>query len=149
MSAVAPRLGAFNPASWRVRWPLWLELLLMGTTGGIQAAAYGADGLWWLQCLAVGVLAWRVSNLGHKPRRAALMGWVYASAWLGASVWWLYISIHDFGDLPAWMAATAVATLCGLLALYLALAMDAAQRVRMKPQNLVTGLPLKTREDAA
>jgi hypothetical protein len=32
---------------------------------------------------------------------------------------------------------------------YLALAMDAAQRVRMKPQNLATGLPLKTAEQAA
>ena len=32
---------------------------------------------------------------------------------------------------------------------YLALAMDAGQRLRVKPQNLVTGLPLKTREDAA
>ena len=32
---------------------------------------------------------------------------------------------------------------------YLALAMDQARVVRMKPQNLVAGLPLKTREDAA
>jgi hypothetical protein len=32
---------------------------------------------------------------------------------------------------------------------YLALAMDAAQRVRLKPQNLATGLPLKTAEQAA
>jgi hypothetical protein len=31
---------------------------------------------------------------------------------------------------------------------YLALAMDAAQRVRMKPQNLATGLPLKAAEQA-
>lgn len=32
---------------------------------------------------------------------------------------------------------------------YLALAMDPAKRVRMKPQNLATGLPLKDREAAA
>jgi hypothetical protein len=32
---------------------------------------------------------------------------------------------------------------------YLALAMDAAQRVRLKPQNLVAGLPLRTRGEAA
>jgi hypothetical protein len=32
---------------------------------------------------------------------------------------------------------------------YLALAMDAAKRLRMKPQNLVAGLPLQAREDAA
>jgi hypothetical protein len=32
---------------------------------------------------------------------------------------------------------------------YLALAMDAAQRVRLKPQNLVAGLPLRARGEAA
>jgi hypothetical protein len=32
---------------------------------------------------------------------------------------------------------------------YLAIAMDAAQKLRIKPQNLVAGLPLRTREDAA
>lgn len=32
---------------------------------------------------------------------------------------------------------------------YLALAMDAANRLRMKPQNLVAGLPLRAKEDAA
>jgi hypothetical protein len=31
----------------------------------------------------------------------------------------------------------------------LALAMDAGNRLRMKPQNLVAGLPLKAREEAA
>jgi hypothetical protein len=33
--------------------------------------------------------------------------------------------------------------------IYLALAMDAANRVRMKPQNLVAGLPLLTAETGA
>jgi hypothetical protein len=32
---------------------------------------------------------------------------------------------------------------------YLAVAMDAAQKVRLKPQNLVAGLPLKARGEAA
>ena len=32
---------------------------------------------------------------------------------------------------------------------YLALAMDAAQRVRCKPQNLVAGLPLLSKEAGA
>ena len=32
---------------------------------------------------------------------------------------------------------------------YLAVAMDAAQKVRLKPQNLLAGLPLKGKEEAA
>ena len=53
-----------------------------------------------------------------------------------------------------WMAARSARTVSrGTRAagrpVYLALAMDAARRVRAKPQNLATGLPLVAREDGA
>lgn len=121
----ASRLGGFHPGIVRMRWPLWLDLILLGTTGGIQAASYGAEGLWWLQCVAVGVLAWRLSTPGMRPRRAAFLGWLFAVTWLGGAVWWLFISMNTYGGLPAWMAAAAVALLCGFLALYMGAAMGA------------------------
>jgi hypothetical protein len=55
----------------------------------------------------------------------------------------LWLGVLEFRD-----ASRVIARVAGR-PVYLALAMDAAQRVRMKPQNLVTGLPLKAREDAA
>ncbi len=57
------------------------------------------------------------------PARAALFGWVFGSAWLGAGTWWLFISLHRYGELPAPMAVAAVALLSMALSLYLALAM--------------------------
>jgi len=49
-----------------------------------------------------------------------LQAWVFATSWLVASVWWLYISIHDFGGLPAPLTIAAIVLLCGGLALYYA-----------------------------
>jgi apolipoprotein N-acyltransferase len=83
---------------------------------------------WWLPLLCGGVLAamvWRAA-----PGRAALLGWLYGSAWLGAGTWWLFISLHHYGGLPAWLAAAAVALLCMALSLYLAGAMALFARLR-------------------
>jgi apolipoprotein N-acyltransferase len=63
-------------------------------------------------------------------RRAALLGWLYGAAWIGAGTWWLFISMHRYGGLPAPLAALAVAALASALALYLALAMAAFARWR-------------------
>jgi apolipoprotein N-acyltransferase len=45
-------------------------------------------------------------------------------------VWWLFISLHRYGGLPAWLAVLAVALLCMGLALYLALALGLFARWR-------------------
>ena len=49
-------------------------------------------------------------------------GWCFAAAWLMATFWWLYISMHVYGGLPGWLAALAVLLLAAALALYYALA---------------------------
>jgi apolipoprotein N-acyltransferase len=83
---------------------------------------------WWLQLatLALFVALLRDAPPGH----AAAIGLVFGSAWLGASVWWLFISMHRYGGLPAWMAVAAVAALCAALSAYLAAAAWAFARWR-------------------
>ncbi|MBL6077009.1 hypothetical protein JMJ56_03260 [Belnapia sp. T18] len=54
----------------------------------------------------------------------------------------LWLGVLEFAD------ATRVLPRASGRPVYLALAMDAAQRVRMKPQNLAVGLPLKTAAEA-
>jgi apolipoprotein N-acyltransferase len=98
-----------------------LQALLAAALGALQTLAFVHTRLWALALLCTAGLAalvWRAA-----PRRAALLGWLYGSAWLGAGVWWLFISLHRYGGLPAWLAVLAVALLCAGLALYLALAM--------------------------
>ena len=58
-----------------------------------------------------------------SARSSAPAGWL-------AGVWWLFISLHRYGDLPAWLAALAVLALALALSLYLALAMAAVGSAR-------------------
>ena len=110
-------------------WPQALPPALAAAgLGALQTLAFVHTALWWLPLLCAGALAamvWRAA-----PRRAALLGWLYGSSWLGAGVWWLFISLHRYGGLPAWLAALAVALLCMGLALYLALALAVFARLR-------------------
>ncbi len=63
--------------------------------------------LWW----------WR----SQTPRQAALAGWVLGLAHFGSSFYWVYQSLHDFGQAPAALAAAAAVVFAAVLAVYFAL----------------------------
>lgn len=102
--------GLLQAAS--IAWPLkgW-------TPGGL---AVGQPSGW----LQIGSLAFLVFSLQFATRvgQAMWRGWVFGTAWLAGTFWWLFVSMHTYGGLPAWMAALAVAALAAVLALYYALA---------------------------
>jgi apolipoprotein N-acyltransferase len=88
--------------------------------GAVQALSFAPVECWWLQVLATGAL---VALLADAPARAAAArAWAFGFGWLAAGFWWLYISLHVYGFLPAWLSALAVAVLAALLALYYAIA---------------------------
>ncbi|MCU0774868.1 MAG: apolipoprotein N-acyltransferase [Ideonella sp.] len=91
--------------------------------GAVHALPAGRADLWWLQPLCVGVLAAAVA--GTSRGRAALLGGLFATAWGVAATWWLFISMHRYGGLPAPLAAAAVVLLAAFLAIYLAMALAA------------------------
>jgi len=95
-----------------------LELLGVAALGALQTLACVHTALWPLQFLCVAGLAWRVAHV--SPRRAAALGLAFGTAWVAAGTWWLYISMHHYGGLPAWMTVLAVAALSAFLSLYLA-----------------------------
>jgi apolipoprotein N-acyltransferase len=76
---------------------------------------------WWLQWLALASLAYCVMG-SETPRRAACLGWWFATAWLTGSFGWLFTSMHTYGGLAAPLAALAVLVLAGSLALFSAAA---------------------------
>ena len=107
---------------------LGLDVLLALAFGLVHSLPVAYTHAWPLQLAAVAALAWQVSRA--SARRAALLGWLFATAWFCAGTWWLYISMHRYGGLPAWMAAAAVLALSGFLALYWGAAMALFARVR-------------------
>ena len=105
-----------------------LDTFAVAAAGAALPLACTHTGAWALAPLSVGVLAWRLREAGVG--RAAWLGGVYGTAWLIAAVWWLHISMHRYGGLPAWMAALAVLALAVALSSYLALACAAWARWR-------------------
>ncbi|EHR69385.1 apolipoprotein N-acyltransferase [Burkholderiales bacterium JOSHI_001] len=104
-------------------------LLALALAGALHALAFAPLPLWWLQVLCLSGLAWAVQR-APTVGAAAWRGWAFGFGWLTAGLWWLFISMHDYGHLPAPLAALAVAVLAAFLSLYLAGAMALAARWR-------------------
>ena len=115
--------------AWPLLWPAF--------AGAAQALSIAWPGsgqaLGWLQVLSLVLLAAGLAQMarqsaagpfaGPSPvKRAAWLGGVFAAAWLAGSFWWLYVSMHHVGGLPAPLAVLAVLALAGALALYYAAA---------------------------
>jgi apolipoprotein N-acyltransferase len=84
---------------------------------------------WWpLQFAALAVLVWHVGP--SSPARAAMLGLAFGCGWLLAGTWWLFISLHRYGTLPAPLAALAVLALALALSIYLAAALALYARLR-------------------
>ena len=126
------------------RWRAWWRLLCAALAGGAQAVAlawpwgvtasdwlvqrpgwlalvWPAAGQPWplLQVVAMAVLV-ALLQAAPTPRRAGGLGWVFGTAWLGGTFWWLFISMHTYGGLAAPLAAAAVLALAAALALLVA-----------------------------
>ena len=111
---------------------LWFLVCLAG--GLLQAASLAWPLTAWAPAglvpgqpsglLQVVSLALLVLALQQASRLAVAVwrGWVFAAAWLAGTFWWLFISLHTYGGLAAWLAVLAVLALAGALALYYAAA---------------------------
>ena len=103
--------------------------LAFATAGLAQAvsiaAPWNGQPLWWLQLLSMATLVWQLDSLRgdmRSGRNATLYGWLFATTWLCGTFWWLFISMHTYGGMPAPLAAIAVLALAAGLALYYAVA---------------------------
>ena len=112
-----------GPGGWPLGWVAGLAGL-----GALQTLAFVQPWGWPLSLLAMALLAAACGRV--SPGLAALWGWAYGFGWLAAGTWWLFISMHRYGGLPAPLAAGAVALLAGALSLYLAAAMAVYARWR-------------------
>ena len=115
---------------------MYLSLLLTLFAGLLQAVSIASpwDGqpAGWLQLLAMTMLAWQL-DCSPTPKQGGLHGWLFASAWLTGTFWWLYVALHTYGGLAALLAVIAVLVLAALLALYFSAA--AWIFVRLKGTN--------------
>ena len=102
-------------------WAGLADVAAVAAAGALQTLACVHTAAWPLTLAAIALLAGAVQRA--TPRRAALLGWAFGTAWLCAATWWLFISMHRYGGLPAPLAVAAVVLLSAALSLYLAAAM--------------------------
>lgn len=94
--------------------------------GLLHTAAFAPTGAWYLQLIALALLFAIVERAA--PRFAALAGALFGFSWLAAGLWWLHISMHQFGGIPWLLAALAVALLAAFLSGFYALALGLVAR---------------------
>ena len=83
--------------------------------------AFKGEAQGWLQCVSMCILAYRLDR-SKSSKQAFATTWVFAFAWLAGSIWWLFISMHRYGGLPAPLAGLAVVVMSAGLALIYATA---------------------------
>jgi apolipoprotein N-acyltransferase len=140
----SPALGGLSPER-STRGGGLFGVLVCVLAGGLQAASLAWPLRGWtppglsagepsgaLQIASLALLIWALLRV-PRAGQAAWRGWVFATTWLSGTFWWLFVSMHTYGGLPAWLAALAVLALAGVLALYYALA--AGLLVRWAPRS--------------
>lgn len=100
----------------------WRNAVTLALAGSGHALTFASDPLpqWSLpivQVLALAVLA-RASFAAEHGRQAFLRGWGFGFVYFAVGLYWLFISIHDYGGLPAPLAGASVVALSAFLALF-------------------------------
>ena len=106
--------------------PAWTTALVLALAGGAHALSLAwpfARGLEpgqpvaWLQLAAMTTLVWQLQRC-QGARQAAWAAWLFATAMLAGTFWWLFISMHVYGGMPAPLAALAVLLLAAATFLF-------------------------------
>ncbi|MEB0011363.1 apolipoprotein N-acyltransferase [Glaciimonas sp. Gout2] len=92
------------------------QLPLATLLGALNVLAFAPFGAWPIQLLTLALLIWRLLKI-DSVKQGMLLGWAFGFGWSVCGVYWLYISMHVYGGMPAWITALAV----GLLALFVGL----------------------------
>ncbi|CDH46672.1 apolipoprotein N-acyltransferase [Candidatus Contendibacter odensensis] len=101
----------------KTRHPFLTDLMVF-TAGALLPLAFAPFNFWPLAILLPVVLLW--SWDGAAPRRAARRGGLFGLGAYGFGIYWIFISLHDYGHAPAPFAALATFAVVLLMALYLA-----------------------------
>jgi apolipoprotein N-acyltransferase len=92
------------------------SILVCGLAGAVVPLAFAPFFWWWLApaSYAVLFLSWR----NVTPKQAFARGWAFGFAKFLFGVYWITISVHEFGGAPIWIAVFLMLCLVSIMALY-------------------------------
>lgn len=107
------------------------RMLIALISGALNVFAFAPFGWWPLQILSLAFLFYQVLRAA-SVKGGFYIGWAYGFGWTAAGTWWLWVSLHDIGGLPAPITAAALALLAAGMGFYVALAMAGAAYLRRR-----------------
>ncbi|MFP6558006.1 apolipoprotein N-acyltransferase [Paraburkholderia sp. B3] len=101
--------------------PVW-HYLATAALGALNTLSFAPTphGGWLEIAIFAGFYFWLTRTTGWKS--ALFTGWAFGFGNFVSGVWWLYVSMHDYGGMPAPLAGTALVLFSLYLGLYPALA---------------------------
>lgn len=85
--------------------------------GALAVAGFAPFYLYPLPIAAIAGLLYYWSKC-DTSQQAAWLGFTFGLGLFCTGIYWIYISLHDFGGMPAWMAAFSTFVLCAILSLF-------------------------------
>ena len=94
-----------------------MRLAVPAAAGAACVFGFAPFYAWPVPILALAVL-FAIWERAATPRSAALAGFVFGLGYFLCGVSWVYVSMHDFGSMPAVLAAFATFVFCAYLAIF-------------------------------
>ena len=107
-------------------------LLAAFALGALTVAGFAPLGLWPILFLVLAGLLFLWKHAA-TPARAFWLGFALGAGLFGVGVSWVYVSLHDFGMMPAPLAVVGTLAFCAILSLYPAAAGWCLARLRPGP----------------
>ncbi len=105
------------------------QTVLVFLVGLLAVFGFAPFALFLLTVLALAALFAQLLR-AKTARAAAKIGFVFGFGLFGAGIGWIYVALHDYGDMPFLLALPATALFAALLALFPALASYAQAKLR-------------------
>ena len=94
-----------------------LLLIIAFLLGAMTVFGFAPHYLYLIPILTLSALFY-LWHEAQTPKQAALLGFAYGLGLFSVGIYWIYISLHDFGGMPWWMAGFATFVLCAFLSLF-------------------------------
>ncbi len=102
---------------------------LIFCAGLLAVLGFAPFSLFPLTILTLAVLFWQWQHTNGK-RAAAWLGFAFGAGLFGAGISWIYVALHDYGDMPMLLALLATALFAAVLTLFPTLAGYAQARIK-------------------
>lgn len=105
----------FSPSHQQQALPFIVPLLIALISGAIFSFALAPYYFWWLAILSPALLYAVLRQ--RSPRQAFVLGWAYGFGLWFVGAFWLYTSIHVYGDTSAVVSVLMIVIMAALMGL--------------------------------